>query len=390
MQEFGGVDPAYVVVYGLDTPVVVCRVAKASVAAGSAVSLGADFTASNPEAGQGVSGYQVYGTNAADALTVSGVANRTATSAGSACSVSSLAGLGLVAAAPGTDTIEVRASNGSDWGDWTALAVNVIAPVTAAAALAAGGTAQIAVADTAANIAAAAGKLQPLAASGRLVALSVTGGGMVAVPVAALASEQSLLSLLPAGALQVAGATAGQAAALQANAQVGAFSVTDSAASVTAARTALAQDAKLTAIAVTGTGGADTLDLTGVQAAATIDLSGNAAKAVAGLSASRLAFIGAPDAVTLGGDAATVAAGLGGGIATIANFQLGLDTLRLGLGGASAVSGYDTSYNGAHAIALTGAGTATGVVLINQPASLTAASLLSGHVITTNGVATVH
>ena len=391
MQEFSGVNPAYVVVYELDTPVVVCTVANASVAAGSTVSLAADFSATNPEAGQGVSGYQVYETNTADTLTVSGAANRTATSAANACSLTTLSGLGLTAAsAAGSDTIEVRASNGSYWGDWTALTVAVTAPpMTAAAAVASGGTAAVSVTDTAVNIGAAADKLQALATSGRLAAVTITGGGLVPLTVAQLFSDTSLLALLPAsGVLQVSGATVSQAASVQSNAQVASFGITDTAAHVTG-NTALGADGKLASITVTGTSGGDTLTLTGIKAPEAINLSGDTATATGGLGAAKLTLAGAPDTITLGTGAATITAGISGssGITTVASFQFGLDALQLGLGSASSVQAFDTTYNGAHAVTLTGGNLSQGVVLLNQ--SVSAASLLATHTHTSNGIATV-
>ena len=391
MQEFSGVNPAYVVVYELDTPVVVCTVANASVAAGSTVSLAADFSATNPEAGQGVSGYQVYETNTADTLTVSGAANRTATSAANACSLTTLSGLGLTAAsAAGSDTIEVRASNGSYWGDWTALTVAVTAPpMTAAAAVASGGMAAVSVTDTAVNIGAAADKLQALAASGRLAAVTITGGGLVPLTVAQLFSDTSLLALLPAsGVLQVSGATVSQAASVQSNAQVASFGIADTAAHVTG-NTALGADGKLASITVTGTSGGDTLTLTGIKAPEAINLSGDTATATGGLGAAKLTLAGAPDTIALGTGAATITAGISGssGITTVASFQFGLDALQLGLGSASSVQAFDTTYNGAHAVTLTGGNLSQGVVLLNQ--SVSAASLLATHTHTSNGIATV-
>ena len=102
-------------------------------------------------------------------------------------------------------------------------------------------------------------------------------------------------------------------------------------------------------------------------------------------------FITPADMITLGSGAATIVAGLTGssGIETIANFQLGLDQLQLSLGSLPGVSAFNTLYNNAHAIALTGGGLTQGVVLLNQPSSLSAASLLSGHLHIANGVATI-
>ncbi|MDR3522638.1 MAG: hypothetical protein P4L66_00895 [Acetobacteraceae bacterium] len=392
--EFNGVNAASVVVYELDCPVVTATSAAVSVVEGASVTLAADFSATNPKSGQSITQYQVYDTNAADTLTLSGVANKTAVSAATACTLTSLSGLALAAGgATGSDTVEVRAYNGSYWGDWTALTVSVTAPVpvTAAKAVATTGTGMLAVSDTAANIGAEANALQTLAAAGRLSSVAITGGGTVALTDAQLSSDHTLLALLPAKAsVSVAAATVAQAAALQSNAQVAGFSITDTAADVTG-KTVLGTDNKLTGITITGTTGANTLNLTGISAPVAIDLGGDTATVTGGLSAAAMNFITPPDVVTLGSGAATITAGLtgGSGIETIANFQFGLDQLQLSLGSLTALNAFNTLYNGAHAIALTGGGLTQGVVLINQPTTMTAASLLAGHVHIAGGVATI-
>ena len=166
--------------------------------------------------------------------------------------------------------------------------------------------------------------------------------------------------------------------------------MTDTAADITG-HTALGADGKLSTIVITGTAGADTLDLTGNKASASINLSGDSASAVGGLNAAKLAFNSAPDAITLGSGAATITAGLSGtsGITTVANFQFGLDALQLTLGALPSVQAFNTTYNGAHAIALTGGSYAEGVVLLNQSASVTAASVLASHMHTSGGVTTI-
>ena len=641
-QEFTGVNAAAVVVYELDTPIVTDTVSGLSLSEGVTVSLSADFSASNPKAGQSITQYQVYETSAADPLMLSGVADKTALTAATASTLTSLSTLGLTTAATaGTDTIELRAFNGSYWGDWTALAVSIAAPATlsAAAAVATTGASQIAVTDTAANIGAAADKLQVLAGAGRLASVTITGSGLVPVTVAQLTSDKTLLSLLPStAALQVSGATVAQAAALQANAQVASFALTDTGANVSAAlsgllalttggklsaitlsnpttpltftttqltsdaavlaliggsyslaltgatvatasalaaqshtatvgitdtaadvgaglgglqtlaaasklgaitltnggtpsfsltaaqltadktalgkiassfslaitgstaaaaasvsatadvasvaisdsaanvlanltsletlasgsklaaisltdaskptlsltatqftsdtaalakittpvvidvtgasvaqaaamqasalvtnftitttaanatgQTTLGKDSKLTALTISGTTGADTLNLTGIGSSVIVNLSGDSATASGGLGGAGLNFLTPPDAITLGSGAATITAGLSGssGIETIANFQFGLDQLLLNLGTLSTMTAINTSYNGQHAIALTGGSLTQGVVLLGQPSTITAASLLASHIHTSNGVATI-
>ena len=394
MQEFSGVNAGTVVVYELDVPVVTDNVASVSVCEGSSVSLAADFSAANPEVGQGITQYQVYETNSADPLTLSGVGDKTAVSAATACTLTSLSGLGLSAATTsGSDTIEVRAYNGSYWGDWTALTVTVAAPTpeTAAAAIASTGTSLLAVSDSAADIAAAADKLQALAAAGRLVNVTIAGGGAVPLSVAQLTSDQNLVSLLPAsGAVQIGAATVLQAASLQTNVKVACFSITDTAADVSG-QTKLAGDSKLTSLSITGTTGADSLNLAGIAMPVSINLSGDTATVSGGLASPKISFLSPPDAVTLGSGAATITAGITGssGIETLTNFQFGTDKLLLSLGTASAVTAIDTTYNGAHAIALSGGNLSQGVLLLGQASSVTASSVLSTHVHTSAGVATV-
>lgn len=394
MQELSGVNAAAVVVYELDTPIVTAIVGGLSLSEGTSVSLSADFSASNPKAGQSVTEYQVYETSAADPLTLSGVADKTALSASSASTFSSLTTLGLMTAATtGTDTIEMRAFNGGYWGDWAALSVTVAPPakLTATAAVAANGTSQVAVADTAANIGAAADQLQALAAAGRLANVTITGSGLVPVTAAQLTSDKTLLALLPSTAvLQVSGATVAQAAALQANAQVARFAITSTSANVSG-QTALGADSKLAGITISGTTGADTLNLTGIGASVIVNLGGDSATASGGLGEASLKFLTPPDLLTLGAGGATISAGMSGssGIETIANFQFGLDQLLLNLGTLSTMTAINTSYNGQHAIALTGGSLTQGVILLNQPSSVTAASLLASHIHTSNGVATV-
>jgi hypothetical protein len=105
--------------------------------------------------------------------------------------------------------------------------------------------------------------------------------------------------------------------------------------------------------------------------------------ASAGLNPPALAFISSPD-VTLGNGAAILDYALSNtsGVATIAGFQYGLDQLNLDLMGApdSVLQAFDTNVAGSHAIAITSsAAPADGVVLLNLPASDTAADLLAQH-----------
>ena len=184
------------------------------------------------------------------------------------------------------------------------------------------------------------------------------------------------------------------AAADQASATVTSFTVSDTAAAVTAGAAGLQADTKLTALTVAGTAGGDVLNLSGFSIPATINLNGDTASASSGLNAASLTFISTPDAVTLGTGAASIQFTLqpAGGIETIANFQYGLDQLTLNLNGADStvLTAYDTTINGVHAIALASSADLThGVVLTGLSSGLTAANLMTSHVTLSGGQATI-
>ena len=123
-QEFSGVAASSVVIYRLDAPVVTPLTATLQIAAGGTANLANVFSATDP-AGKTLTSFQVYTSNAADRLTVNGVA-QAGTSASSAITASSLsqftftAGPGAVA-----DAVTVRAYNGTYWGDWTTVTASV-------------------------------------------------------------------------------------------------------------------------------------------------------------------------------------------------------------------------------------------------------------------------
>jgi len=128
-QEFNGVNPTNVVVYELDTPTVHDLVSSLTLAERATKSMSTLFAVSNPLASQAITEYQVYDTNTADSITLNGVAQTADHSAAAAANVSSLTAVSLLAgAAAGSDTIEIRAFNGSYFGDWQSLAVTITAP----------------------------------------------------------------------------------------------------------------------------------------------------------------------------------------------------------------------------------------------------------------------
>ena len=125
-QEWSGVQASNVVVYALDAPLVTDIVSAESLKAGASAALSALFSAKDP-AQKAVTLYQAYDTSSSDKLMVNGAAV-SAHSAATAASITTLSTVAILAGSTATsDTLEVRASNGSWWGDWESLAVTVTA-----------------------------------------------------------------------------------------------------------------------------------------------------------------------------------------------------------------------------------------------------------------------
>jgi hypothetical protein len=123
-QEWSGVQASSVVIYELDTPVVASKVGTCSLTCGASQGLGSLFSATDPAA-KAITQWQVYDTASSDALLYNGTAYQDHTAA-SALTTSSLSSVSLLAGSTATtDTLEVRAYNGSYWGDWSSLAVTV-------------------------------------------------------------------------------------------------------------------------------------------------------------------------------------------------------------------------------------------------------------------------
>jgi hypothetical protein len=132
-QEWSGVAANSVVIYALDTPDITDKVATDTLNTGASVVLSTLFAESDPT-GRVVTQYQVYNTNSADNILLGKIVEN-ANSAATAVTSTSLSSLSLQAGqGVTTDTVDVRAYNGSYWGDWTTEAVNVTAqaPVLAA------------------------------------------------------------------------------------------------------------------------------------------------------------------------------------------------------------------------------------------------------------------
>ena len=128
-QEFNGANASDVVVYALDTPVVKTS---ASVAAtvGTPLALSGTVSATDPE-GHAITQYQLYD-SASGASFVVANASHAAASAATALTVTSLASVSLSLANAGSSTIEIRASNGSYWGDWQGQGVTAAPPTPVA------------------------------------------------------------------------------------------------------------------------------------------------------------------------------------------------------------------------------------------------------------------
>jgi hypothetical protein len=124
-QEFSGVASNTVVIYALDTPSITDH-APASLSTNASISLATLFSAADP-AHKAITAYQVYQQGNGDILLLGGKACP-ASSATDAAIATSLTALSLHASAsPNTDTLEMRASNGTYWGDWQSLTLNVTA-----------------------------------------------------------------------------------------------------------------------------------------------------------------------------------------------------------------------------------------------------------------------
>ena len=128
-QEWSGVLTSDVKIYELDTPIISTLVSSPKVSLNSLQTLSGLFSAADPGT-RAITQYQVYDTAATDSLTVGGV-TVSAHSAASAATATSLSSVCLASGATAcTDVIEVRAFNGSYWGDWQALTVSVVSGST--------------------------------------------------------------------------------------------------------------------------------------------------------------------------------------------------------------------------------------------------------------------
>jgi hypothetical protein len=131
-QEWAGVQAASVVIYELDTPIVADKAASNSLACRASESLGPLFSVTDP-ASKAITAWQVYNAAGSDMLVLNGT-DYGDHSAASALTATSLAAIALLAGSTvTTDVLDVRAYNGSYWGDWTTLNVAITASAPAAA-----------------------------------------------------------------------------------------------------------------------------------------------------------------------------------------------------------------------------------------------------------------
>ena len=175
LQQEGSAIPASIEVYRLDTPVITAQASPVSLPAQSHLALAGLITASDP-AGKAITAYQLY--DSAGSHFIVGGADETAQSAATALSVDSLAGVALVGGtSSGSDTVEVRAFNGTYWGDWQAVTVAGAPALTASQAIGGAADAGSVVVDSAQNVAASLDGLSALAAKGDLASITLTDSG---------------------------------------------------------------------------------------------------------------------------------------------------------------------------------------------------------------------
>jgi hypothetical protein len=124
-QEFAGANPADVVIYRLDTPIVTTPASGATALSGTPLALSSLISATDP-ASKSITEYQLYDSASGAHFTVAGL-SETAQSAASAITVKTLSSVTLSNTASGTDTVDARAYNGTYWGDWQTLTVTVAA-----------------------------------------------------------------------------------------------------------------------------------------------------------------------------------------------------------------------------------------------------------------------
>jgi autotransporter passenger strand-loop-strand repeat protein len=182
-QEWSQAVSGSVVIYELDCPVISVTTPVSSDGVGKTKALAPLFSASNPLASQAITEYQFYDTGtggaASDSFMVGNV-DEVAHSSGAAITVaaSALSSVQLLAGnASGTDTIEVRAFNGSYWGDWVSMTINVTGSV-AGAVVSKGSTWTVSsgVADTSDSV--TSGGIENVLSGGTITATTVARGGI--------------------------------------------------------------------------------------------------------------------------------------------------------------------------------------------------------------------
>ena len=126
-QEWAGVQPNSVVIYALDTPVITDRFAVAALSLSSMTGVASLVSVSDP-AGKAAIRFQAYETGAATSLLLHGQPVA-ASSIANSVTAASLAAFSIETGAhSGSGLLEVRAFNGSYWGDWQSVSLQAGAP----------------------------------------------------------------------------------------------------------------------------------------------------------------------------------------------------------------------------------------------------------------------
>ena len=130
-QEWAGVNASSVVIYALDCPAVSAIATTGNVLAGSKTMLSTLAKAADPNH-RAITQYQLYDTLTGASFAIPGSTAALTASSAKPLTVTSLATVSVCYPLPGSDTLDIRASNGSYWGDWQAVTVTVLVPVPVA------------------------------------------------------------------------------------------------------------------------------------------------------------------------------------------------------------------------------------------------------------------
>jgi hypothetical protein len=119
-QEWAGVSSSSVVIYALDTPAVTDKSATETLTTGKASSISSWFSVSDP-ADKSITAYQIYDSGGGT-IVVGGRATD-AISKLTDLTLATLSNVSLEDMTTGSSTLDIRAYNGTYWGDWQTLTV---------------------------------------------------------------------------------------------------------------------------------------------------------------------------------------------------------------------------------------------------------------------------